>query len=830
MTSLSKKGLGLTFVLSAAAMAFAQEKVEISGQIIDHQNRIVPYASVTFSNKTEILYSDAALTDENGNYVLNLVPGTYDITIEAIGYKKNVVSKEITTAQKLEDFVVENEESSTLTPTQDIEGVTIVAERKLYKVELDKKVYDMSQDPMAKGSSLSDALQNVPSVQVDSDGAVSLRGSSNVRILIDGKPSSMVGMSDPAQALQNLPADVVERIEVVTNPSARYQAEGSSGIINIILKKGKLQGFNGTVTVNGGIPKAYGASANLNYRTGKWNLFTNLGYRYAERDRISRTKTTSLENGLVTKIENSDGEAKRINDGYNFTLGTEYFLDDNNTFTISGNYRKGKNENQSATSYLEYDANNLLTGDSRREEVEKEDDYNAEINFNYKHEFEEKGHELTIDARASFEEETENGITTETGFRTDENTNAVEMVDVNERPYNFERERRVILSADYVYPFGEEGRLELGARSDMEGSLTKTFVSRLVNGSWVEKDGFTTSLDYIQNVYAAYAQYGNAFGKFSYFAGLRMESSNVIVDDILNNLNTEKNYTDWFPSLFLNYDFENNDQLQFSYSRRIRRPRGWDLNPARSNSDSRNIRQGNPDLDPQYTSAFELSYIANVGKFMLTPNIYYNYTTDNIQRYQFRELNPETNINSIISTAINIGTEQRYGMDLTFTYRPWRWWNIMGNVNVFGYKTEGSYVYDVNEPAFDFSGEGISWFGRLNNTFNLPADFNVQLSGHYRGPQETAQNERKGNYSVDFAMNKDLFNDNATLTFSIRDVLNSRAFEFSTFRDDFISENYFRWGVRTFNLAFTYRFNQKKRDRERQRQQSYDDDMGGGEM
>src|SRR5690606_6768194 len=259
-----------------------------------------------------------------------------------------------------------------------------------------------------------DALQNVPSVQVDGEGNVSLRGNENVRILIDGKPSSMVGISDPAQALQNLPADAVQRIEVVTNPSARYEAEGTAGIINIILKKGKLQGMNGSVSVFGAIPEAAGASANINYRTGKWNLFTTLGYRYQQRDRENKSFTTRYTND-IPRYEDMFGESTRVNNGYNLNLGTEYYLDDNNTFTISGNYRNGKNENNSSIVYNQFDSNYSPTGTSVRTEDENEEDHSGEINFNFKHEFNEPGHEFTVDARGSYSKEKENAFLRETG-------------------------------------------------------------------------------------------------------------------------------------------------------------------------------------------------------------------------------------------------------------------------------------------------------------------------------------------------------------------------------------------------------------------------------
>ena len=664
-------------------------------------------------------------------------------------------------------------------------------------------------------------MQNVPSVQVDGEGNVSLRGNENVRILIDGKPSSLVGISDPATALQSLPADVVERIEVVTNPSARFEAEGSAGIINIILKKGKMQGFNGSINVNGGIPTNAGISANLNYRTGKWNLFTNLSYRYAERDREGSSYTTRFDSLGIPRYEDMNSEATRINNGYNIMLGTEYYLDDRNTFTISGSYRNGKNENQSELRYIDFDENLNQTATSLRTEFEEEDDYNAEGNFNYKHEFLDPGHEFSVDVRGTYSEETEIGDLNEVG----------EFVNSTERSFSSEYQNRVIVSADYVYPFGEKGRFELGARGQIEGTLTDFKVDSLSSDGWVSNPNFSNRTDYRQNVYAAYAQYGQGFGNFSFFAGLRMENSDITVKSILNESTTRKNYVDFFPSLFLNYEFENENQLQLSYSRRVRRPRGWDLIPFTSYSNNRNLFMGNPNLDPQYTDSYELSYVAKIGKLMVTPNAYYSQTQDNIQRYQSINEN-----GALVTRPINVGTEERYGGDLTFTYRPWKWWNIMGNVNLFGYKTEGeytdTYVNNAGETVStttNFDGVGFSWFGRLSNTFTLPSKFSVQLSGDYRGGMKTAQSERKPMYAVDLSVNKDFLKDKATLTLSVRDLFNTRAFEMESFGEDFYLESRNRWNVRSINLTFTYRFNQSKKDQKREQgEQSNEFEIQGG--
>lgn len=810
---MSFKKILIPFVLLFSIISYSQNYT-LTGKVTDSQDRPLEYATISIQDPATYTELSGGITDANGNFAVEVEGGNHILYIESFmgsTYEKLI---DVTQNQNLGTFKLEENAAVAL------EGVTITGNNQTYRMELDKKVYNLSQDIMAKGSSLSDALQNVPSVQVDGEGNVSLRGNENVRILIDGKPSSLVGISDPATALQSLPADVVERIEIVTNPSARYEAEGTAGIINIILKKGKLQGFNGSINVNGGIPTSYGAAANLNYRTGKWNLFTNLSYRYAEREREGNSYTTRFNSEGIPRYEDMDREATRINDGYNIMLGTEYYLDPRNTFTLSGNYRFGKNENLSDIFYNDYDSNLNLTNSSLRTEREKEDDFSIEGNFNYKHEFLDPGHELSIDARVTYSEEQEDGDLREIG----------DLVNSTERSFSSEFQNRVIISADYVYPFGEKGRLELGARGEMESTLTDFKVDSLGNSGWLSKPEFSNRTDYRQNVYAAYAQYGQGFGNFSFFAGLRMENSDITVKSILNESVTRKNYVDFFPSLFLNYEFLNEDQLHVSYSRRIRRPRGWDLIPFTSYSNNRNMFMGNPDLNPQYTDSYELSYVAKIGKFMVTPNIYYSNTTDNIQRYQ--SINE---LGVLITRPINVGTEERYGGDLTFTYRPWRWWNIMGNVNLFGYRTKGEYTDSYINPTTgaeittttNFDGDGFSWFGRLNNSFTLPANFSAQISGFYRGGMKSAQSERKPMYGVDLSISKDLFNDNATITASVRDLFNTRGFEMESWGDDFYLESYNRWGVRSINVTFTYRFNQSKREQRReQREQEFEMEAG----
>ena len=344
---IKKRTLALTFVLGAASFAFAQQKLTVTGTIVDKQNNAVPYASVTFSNKADKLFSDATLTDEKGVYQLALAPGNYDITIEAIDYKKATLNKQIATAGNLGSFSVESESTSTNAKTQDIQGVVITAQAaKAYRVEIDKKVYDPSTDLLSKGGNLQDVLSNVPSVSVDTDGTVSMRGSSNVRFLINGKPSALLGIDDGANALQSIPADQIERIEVITNPSSKFEASGTAGILNIILKKTKKTGFNGSVVGAIGYLPQTSLNTNLSWRKGNLTWFLNGGGGYRESKNTNRNdnyfNNVTLNGKLTENHQNSETESK--NNNYNASAGIVYDISDKTSINASGTLRTFESE------------------------------------------------------------------------------------------------------------------------------------------------------------------------------------------------------------------------------------------------------------------------------------------------------------------------------------------------------------------------------------------------------------------------------------------------------------------------------------------------------
>lgn len=824
------------FIMICAGLN-AQDLIKIKGKVLLSDNKPVEFTTISLENAEEGLVAEAA-TNAKGEFTIEAKAGTYILVVEPLGY--DVIEKQVDlkSTTDLGTFIAKTSQ------TVSLDAAVITAEKPIYKVELDKKVYDMANDPMSQGQTLSDALANVPSVAVDAEGNVSLRGNDNVKFLIDGKPSGMLGVSDIGEALKNIPAENVERIELVTNPSARYEASGSAGIINIVLKKGTNTGFNGSVTLNGGIPETVGGNVNLNYKTKKFNIFGNLGTRYSNRKGEGRVFTTNFDQDtrVITDYRSTDRDNDRLRRNYNIRLGGEYYLDDKNTLGLSAGYRYNNGNNNSLVDYNYFSNTMQFLKNEYNVQDEKEIENNFDVDFNYKHEFDKKGHEFSFTGRFSTQKEDADGNV----------LNYLTADDISLRlTDNLEKQNTVVLTADYVRPIGEKGKFELGARADFNDNKTnnKTFTS--VDNVLTPDTNFFANVDNQQNVLAAYAQFGNAIGeKFQYFAGLRLESSDMQIDNKTNGESISKKYTDLFPTLTLNYKFTQKNELQFSYSRRVRRPMGFMLMPFFSATDDRNVRNGNPDLDPTYTNSFELSYITTVGKLMVTPSVFYQRTTDMINQFQRQYTREQEDNNGatafqdvFVSKPINVGDEDRYGLDLTATYRPFKWWNLMFNVNLFGYSRTG-YYEEFNESidketgetitkldSQDFSGDGFSSRGRLSSNFVLPGDFKVQLAGNYMGSMKTAQQNTKENLSMDFSLSKDFFNKRATLTFNIRDVFDSRRREMTTFAADYTNYENMRWMVRSFNLAFTYRFkNTNDKDRNRQRPDGGDEMMGGEDI
>ncbi|MEZ4792321.1 MAG: TonB-dependent receptor [Gelidibacter sp.] len=797
--------LVLTLTLFSVTTAQAQHDITITGKVIDKDvNQPLEYATVAFFSKKENKIITGGITDTEGNFSIPVPQGIYDITVEYISYKKKTIPAR--TLDKDTDLGV----LGIAIDAQALGEVSIIAERTTTEIKLDKKIYNVGKDLTVRGGTVSDVLDNIPSVSVDVEGNVSLRGNDNVKILINGKPSGLAGLNS-TDALRQLPAESIERVEVITSPSARYDAEGTAGILNIILRRSKLQGLNGAITANVGHPTTAGISGNINYRTGDFNFFNTTGYSYRESPGNSLTETEYFNGDEANTFLNEKRKFDRQNKGLTTNLGVEWYITDSASLTTSLVYRNSDEENNTTNSITEFDANGNLQSQSSRFDPEQEDEKTIQYSLNFDKQFKDNSqHKLTFDFQYETNDDNEHSIISQDGNDA-------------ERVATLQSQDEVLLQSDYVLPLGENSQFEAGYRGNFNELDTDYTLEFNDNGQYELDTDVSNNLIYREYVNAMYTQFGSKIkSKFSYLLGLRMESTRITIDQVTSGDFQRKNYTGLFPTVNLGYEIDENQSLQLGYNRRISRPRSRFINPFPSRSSATNLFQGNPDINPSYSNKVDAGYLNKFGKITLNSSLYYERATD-----VFTFISEDTGDVAIINgtqipivrrTPINLATNDRYGFEFTLTYRPTKDWNINGNFNLFKSVTEGFY------NGFDYGAENLSWFARLNNKYTLPAKIDWQTRIFYGGPSEDAQNKRKGIFSTDVAFSKDVFKDQASIAFNVSDVFNSRKRTIESFTPTFNSNAEFQWRERSFNLSFTYRFNQQKKQ---QRERGQNGDNGG---
>ncbi|MBI9041381.1 TonB-dependent receptor [Lutibacter sp.] len=792
---------------SPQAKNTAIQQYSVSGIVLDAETKQeLEYATIILTPLNGKAIT-GGITDQNGKFEIQVSKGSYDISIEFISFKtKTFKNREIKQDLNLGTILLEiNAES--------LNEVEIIAEKSTVEIRLDKKIYNVGKDMTVKGGTASDVLDNVPSVSVDVEGNVSLRGNENVRILINGKPSGLVGLSG-TDALRQLPADAIEKVEVITSPSARYDAEGTAGILNIILRKGKAQGFNSSFTATAGNPDYFGASANLNYRTNKVNYFTNFGYNYNNSPGKSNTDVT-YKNPIddAPKYVNENTKYNRNNNRFNSQFGLEYYINDKTSLTGTVLYRTSDGDDSSTNTRKEYNILNNLLVENYRLEDDTEKDKTLEYTLNLTKDFKKDGHKLTFDFRyGKSNEDNKSNIYEEDNFGiVDENT--------LERSFTNEESEDVLVKADYVLPINENTQFEFGVNADLNNQVTDYLLEEYENNVYTNNLDFSNTLDFQQNVFAAYSQYGQKINKFSYLLGLRLENTDRTIKLIQTNDSFTENFTELFPTVNLGLEFSDSENITLGYSRRLSRPRSFYLNPFETRTSKTYIRKGNIYLDPTYTNSFDFGYLKKWNKITLNSSVYYQHTINNIEWVETESLRDVDNEQTlvIIRTPINLSSQDRYGFEFTTNYNPLKWWKLTNSFNFFKSATEGTY------NAISYNKDDISWFTRLESRITLPGKIDWQTSGMYMGPSEGAFSKREGIVSVNLAFSKDILNEKGTLSLNVSDLLNSRKRNSSSYTDNTISKSEFQWRSRQILLNFTYRFNQNKK---RERSKGFE---GGGE-
>ncbi|WP_136667963.1 outer membrane beta-barrel family protein [Flavobacterium sp. H122] len=810
------------------------KKITISGKLIDKAtSQPLEYATVTVIGENTNKPVTGAITDLKGEFTLQISPGNFIIKYEYLSFKTLLSPVKTFTNDTNVGAVALTQDTKTL------DEIVVRSEKTTVDIKLDKKVYTVGKDIMVRGGTVSDVLDNVPSVAVDAEGTVSLRGNESVRILIDGKPSNMGNIND---ALKLISAEAIEKVEIVTNPSARYDAEGGGGIINIILKKGKNQGVNGTFVASVGDPRNTGLSANLNFKQEHSNFFTTIGYNNRNNPgNIKIDQQNFDENGDLKSILNERRKNNRFSEGLNANFGMELLLDKSTSWTNSMNIRKNEGGNLENVLYYNYDASGQYLNTRQRFNDLKSTSENVEYLLNFIKKFNKDGHKLTADISISLNKDKDNSNIE--GIILDNN----EFVS-SERTRKNDTQQRNLFQADYVLPMGKKSQFEAGFR----GNYVKTTADYQVEerktqtSPYTNIDEFTNILEYNENVTAFYTQFGSKINKFSYLAGLRFEDSKIEINQLTSNIFKTKKYNNLFPSLFLTYEISDNSSISLNYSKRISRPRDRFINPFASYTSNVNLFQGNPDINPAYTDAYDFGYLKKWEKLTLSTSLYYNHTTDSFEQvrkergdFVFTPVGgadvivdgeivtvvdgEDIKTPVIINTFFNLGKNDRLGFEFTLNYNFKKWWKLNGNFNFFNSQNTGSYTYTNSKNEVitqSFNRNATSWFTRVTSKITLPYKIEWQTNATYNASQKTAQGSNKAIFAANLAFSKDVLKDMGTISFNVNDVFNSRKRIQDMQLPSVNSHSEMQWRRRAFTLSFTYRFNKTKNERDQKPRQN----------
>lgn len=755
----------------------------LSGTVKDETGTSIPYASVVVQSMRDSTRVNGSTTDDYGNFTMRTGPGKFKLTISFLSYEPFQSMVDMREGDK-------NIGTIKLDPKSElVDEVTVKAERGQLELKLDKRVFNVSKDPNNAGSNAQEILETVPSVDVDIDGNVSLRGSSNVRILIDGKPSGLTGIST-ADALRQLQGDLIDKVEVISNASARYDAEGEAGIINIVLKKEKRSGFNGGFRINAGYPNNHGLSANLNYRAGKVNFFTSIGgsYRTSPGSGSSFQKFTRTDTIFSYQKDRSQTRGGLAGNG---RFGIDYFINDKTSITASGMYSRNWNKNSADLEYTDFNENDEITQLVSRFEKEVENRQNIEADLNFTRTFKTKDHKLTFDTRWFNSEDYEDATQLEIG-------NSYQL---DQRSTNKENERNWLFQTDYVHPFNDKYQLEAGLKSTLRILDNDYLVEQLnVADEWESLPDYDNNFVFEENIYAAYLIGAAQWDLFSVQAGLRSEYSDITTELVRTNVRTNRNYISFFPSIHTSLEIGQENSLQLSYSRRISRPRFRSLIPFFGLTDNRNLYGGNPDLQPVFTNSVDFGHLKTWENGTLLSSVYFRYKTGVDERIS------ETDSAGLIRTfPINLSTEIATGYEANFSYGIFKWWRVILGLDLYYFKRQGDY------EGQSYYAENFSASGRFTSKFTIAKKIDIQSSFRIRAPRKTSQGTRLAMYWWDIGASMDVLKGKGTLTFSARDILNSRKRRWELETSEIVSTNDFQWRSRQFVVSFSYRINQKKR-------------------
>lgn len=778
------------------------EKGILKGYVYDSKTqKPVEYATIAVYKRDDNSVVTGAISDANGGFnIKGLEPGEFYVTISFLGYDaKRYDEVTVDTGRDVVNLGKVMLDGSSRT----IDEVEVVADRQSVEFKIDKKVVSVGEQMTSASLSAVEVLENVPSIRVDIEGNVSLRGSTGFTVLIDGKPTVL----DPSDALRQTPASTIENIEIITNPSAKYQPDGTGGIINIITKKNRMQGVQGLVNVKGGSFNQYGGDLLLNWRQKNTNFYVGGDYNDRPFPGESFSERRTVNNGVAT-TKTSYGKNERSYNGGSFRGGFDWDMTENDFFSIgvvTGKYNMDSQSDQHYTT-------RQTPGNTELKEFNESESYRGgsyySLTGNYQKKFAQKDHELS--AQLNFrhregEEWSKNKLYAENNSQVTSGTLTTE-----DGPSG-QWEMRI----DYTKPLSANDRFEAGfqGRSSESDDLTTLSVYDQAAGDMLLQEDKSNAINYSRNIYALYSIYNGQLGDFGYQLGLRGEYT---LRDIVNNAGGEK-YTldrwDYFPTLHFSYQLPKDHQIMASYSRRIDRPRGYYLEPFITWEDMYNVRQGNPNMEPEYIDAMELGYLKKWKTAQLSLEGYYRVTHNKVERIQsvYEE-------GILLTSFANVGTDYSLGLDATFNVPLFKWWeiNLMGNM--YDYRVEGS----LNQKSFERT--SFNWSSRLNSTFRLMKTMQLQVDGDYNSPTVTSQGESEGYYAMNGALRMDFLDRKLSAVVQVRDIFGTARRVSETKDADFYNYQKSERKAPVVSFTLSYRINNFKPKRNNGNNEGMDDD------
>ena len=802
----------------------------VKGKILDRQkSEPLGFVNIKVTEQGSDKFAGGGITDAGGNFnVSGLKDGKYTLSLTFMGYKDVTRQFEITPAKREVQFKL----LYMAEDAKQLNEVTVTGQRATMKLEVDRKSFDVGQLISNAGQAASDVLDNIPSIEVDNDGNVSLRGNSSVEVWINGKASGLTS-DNRAQILQQLPAESIERIEVIDNPSAKFSAEGSAGIINIVLKKDRKAGYYGSVQAGGDTHGGANTSFNVNYNSRLIDSYINLGYRH-------RANTGHMESQQTSNAYNQtyDSDSKQRGNNFFTRAGVTLHATTKDDFSLSGMLMHGGGNSHSYTPYI-YTAvanglNNYQLDRLNRSRTGMDMRYGE---FNYRHSFNDKHF---IDFTADLSSWKMNG---DNWYQ-----DSTVVVGIDDVTYSYQYRPQYInnhrkeLKLEYENQVTKNFKIEAGYNGNFSRENTPQ-ESYMDNTSF---DGTNASEDklffnrfiYKQDLHAFYTTLSYKFGALSLMGGLRGEYWRVNTesytweqehDASLREQPFKKDYFQLFPSVFMSWQMTETQQLQLNYTRRLRRPWGGQLNSFRDTRDATTVSFGNPYLTPEFSNSFSLNYLKQWNDHSLLVSAYYRPTTDVIQRISYK--NQEDGL--FYQTSMNVAKSVSTGLEMTVKNKLWHILDLTTSANAYYYRLNG-FSYDIDgQTVTGNSDHNFTWNARMTASLMLPYDISIQSTGRYTARQVITQGYRKANYSIDFGARKNFFNKLFTLSVNCRDLLDSRRFETFTSGANFTRHQINRRGGRRVSMTLTWNFgNMKQKKRPNKSHNSENDmpmDYNGGE-